>query len=104
MDRVLQRQLKHSQNHYIREMSGLFFYVTWLVTLSSDFTVAAISLFVERNGLFVVWNIYDGWRFIVRGKANVMHFLNNYRTRIPKKTQYELKIFRIFIKVVAKEM
>ena len=38
------------------------------------------------------------------GKANVMHFLNNYRTRIPKKTQYELTIFRKFVKVVAKKM
>lgn len=38
------------------------------------------------------------------GKANVMHFLNNkYRTRIPKKTQYELTIFRKFVKVVAKK-
>ena len=37
------------------------------------------------------------------GKANVMHFRNNYRTRIPKKTQYELKIFRKFVKDVAKK-
>ena len=37
------------------------------------------------------------------GEANVMHFLNNYRTRITKKTQYELTIVRKFVKVVAKK-
>ena len=37
------------------------------------------------------------------GEANVMHFLNNYRTRITKETQYELTIVRKFVKVVAKK-
>ena len=58
-----------------------------MVLWSSDFTIAAIFIFVERTGCLLFGIFMMAERYC--GKANVMHFRNNYTTRIPKKMQYE---------------